>query len=140
MLEDLPRFALAGFLGAAAMSVFGLFTRLAGLPAVDLGQIVATKLVGIHVERDTRLGIGLHLVVGVVLALFYGTIIRQLVVAFPGWLRGPAFGVVVWLVVMLLVMPLVGEGAFGVRVSRWLAPIALVTHLVYGAILGAVAR
>ncbi len=137
MPVDFPRLLLAGLLGSLLMSVAGLFPRLAGLPAVDMGQVVAAKIIGVHIERDTRLGTIIHFIVGVGLALIYGFLVRSQL-PFDPRVEGAAFGVVVWLAVMALVMPLIDEGFFGYRLGRWLAPVTLGMHLVYGVTLGAV--
>lgn len=137
MPVDLPRLLLAGLLGSLLMSVAGLFPRLAGLPAVDMGQVVAAKIIGVHIERDTRLGTIIHFIVGVALGLLYGYLVRSQL-RFDPRMEGAAFGALVWLAVMVIVMPLLGEGFFGYRMGRSLAPVTLGMHLVYGVTLGAV--
>jgi hypothetical protein len=134
---DLPRLLLAGLLGAGCMSIAGLLPRLVDWPGVDMGQIIAAKMTRVSIRRDTRLGIVAHLLVGAFLAIVYGLAFYPFIPMLP-WLRGAVFGALVWLVVMIAVLPAVGDGLFGRKISAWLAPVTLVMHLVYGAVVGAV--
>lgn len=136
---DILRLLLAGLLASLAMSVAGLFPRLAGLPAVDLGQIVATRIRGVHVARGNALAFGCHVALGIVFAVVYGFTWHELT-DLPPWLRGATYGAVLWLAVMIVVMPVIGEGRFGRRLGSWGIPVTLWMHLAYGAILGAVYR
>jgi hypothetical protein len=52
------------------------------------------------------------------------------------WLAGVLYGAALWLVMMVVVLPLLGDGFFGWRVSRTMIPSALGVHLLYGLILG----
>jgi uncharacterized membrane protein YagU involved in acid resistance len=52
--------------------------------------------------------------------------------------RGMTFGVLAWLVMMLLVMPLTGAGLFGFGYGLGVPLTLLAVHLAYGAVLGLV--
>jgi hypothetical protein len=136
---DVPRLLLAGLLATLAMSVAGLFPRLAGLPAVDMGQVIATRIRGLHVARGTLLAFGCHLALGLLFGAVYGVTWHALSELTP-WLRGVTYGAMLWLLVMIVVMPMIGEGRFGSRLGPWGIPVMLWMHLAYGAILGAVYR
>jgi hypothetical protein len=141
MTVELPRLLLAGFLGALATKAlgWGLLPVLSGWRKVSLGHLAATKLVGFYSDRRTMLTTLTHFVTSLLLALVYGIAFHPLVSGAP-WLVGASFGVLIWLVVMLVVMPIHGEGFFGRRVGAWLAPTSLIVRVVYGVILGAVYR
>lgn len=136
MIGDLnvARIVVAGLLGALSMAVASYIFNAIGIPMVDFGRLIATKLLRYHSHR-TRLGLVLHLVNGVVLALVYA------IAVFPNvtgmyWLAGLLYGAALWLVMMVIVLPLLGDGFFGWRVSRTMIPSALAVHLLYGLILG----
>ena len=132
------RALLAGFVGALAMSLAALGLRLAGLPSFDFGELIATKLLRVATGHPTRLGTLLHFVVGIVLGFVYALIFHLALadlLAGSEWLRGGVYGVALWLVMMLVVLPALGEGAFGRRLGGAVAAVTLVLHLIYGAIL-----
>ena len=61
------------------------------------------------------------------------------VLAGPFWLRGAIFAVGAWLAMMVIVMPLAGNGLFGLGLGGIATPVAaLVLHVVFGLVLGAV--
>jgi hypothetical protein len=67
-----------------------------------------------------------------------GFALLQSLVRGPYWLRGLAFGVLAWLLVMLLVMPLARLGLFGLRLGFATPVIMLFVHVVHGGLLGAI--
>jgi hypothetical protein len=67
-----------------------------------------------------------------------GFALLQPLVRGPYWLRGLLFGVLAWLLVMLLVMPLARLGPFGLRLGLATPAIMLFVHVVHGTLLGAI--
>lgn len=104
------------------------------IPVVDLGRLIATKILRYH-SHGTRLGLALHIINGVVLALIYAFLVKPLLPG-PGWLSGLAYGMLLWLTMMLIVLPAMSDGFFGWRTSRQMIPSALFVHLLYGLIIG----
>jgi hypothetical protein len=51
--------------------------------------------------------------------------------------KGLSFGVLAWLLMMLIPLPLAGAGLFGMRMGMMAPVMTLVLHLVWGAVLGA---
>jgi hypothetical protein len=131
---SLTRIVVAGLFGAAAMIVATWVFHAAGLPMVDFGRLLATKILGYH-SHGTRLGLFLHLINGVILALIYALFIVDWLPG-PHVLRGITYGIVLWLVMMMGVLPLLGDGFFGSRAPQGTAVSALSVHLLYGLILG----
>jgi len=134
MVGDIPRIALAGLVGALSMALATYLFNLLGIPIADLGRLIATKILRYHSHR-TRLGFVLHLVNGVLLALVYAMLLVPLLPG-PYWMRGLLYGTGLWLVMMVVLLPLLGDGLFGSRTSRGMAPSALAVHLLYGLVLG----
>jgi len=136
MLSDanLASVALAGLLGAVAMALVSAVFNAVRVPMVDMGRLIATKLLRYH-SHGTKLGLALHLLNGVILALVYALAVERFL---PGayWARGLTYGLGLWLLLMLVVLPLLGDGFLGRRTGWAMAPSALAVHLIYGLILG----
>jgi len=71
------------------------------------------------------------LVWGLLYAGFEATVDRM-----PHWLKGTIFGVIAWLVMMLVFMPIAGVGLFGQKLGILAAVVTLIHHLIYGVALG----
>jgi hypothetical protein len=56
----------------------------------------------------------------------------------PYWLKGIIFSVLAWLVMMVVFLPFVGVGFFGVKLGMLAAVVTLIQHLIYGVTLGLV--
>ena len=71
-------------------------------------------------------------------AVFYGIVFAALEPILPGsgLSEGLAFGVIAWLVMMLVFMPLAGYGFFAVVLGAPVIFGTLAVHLVYGAAIG----
>jgi uncharacterized membrane protein YagU involved in acid resistance len=137
-MDLILRALLAGFVGAFAMTLAGWLLRVAGLPSFDFGELIATKLLHMATDQRTRLGTLLHFAVGITLAFVYALIFHvalRNVVTVNEWAKGAVYGVVLWLGMMLVVLPALGEGGFGSRLGGAVAPVTLVMHLIYGAVL-----
>jgi hypothetical protein len=55
---------------------------------------------------------------------------------FAHWVNGLLFASFVWLGVMLVIMPLAGEGAFGLKLGIATPTLTLFLHWFYGIVLG----
>ncbi len=129
----LVRVIIAGVVGAAAMVIATYLFHALGVPMVDFGRLLATKILRYH-SHGTRLGLVLHLINGVVLAVIYALLVDT--TPGPGWIHGLAYGAALWLVLMVIVMPLLGDGFFGSRTPPGTVQSAFAVHLVYGLVLG----
>jgi hypothetical protein len=54
----------------------------------------------------------------------------------PHWARGLAFGVIAWLLMMVIFLPAAGMPIFNYGQGATVPIVALILHLVYGAVLG----
>ncbi len=85
------------------------------------------------------------LVVGWLIHFGIGTVLWGLLFAavsptLPGapWIKGITFAIGAWLLMMVVVLPMAGQGLFGSAIGI-MAPVAtLMLHLVYGTVLGGV--
>lgn len=110
---------------------------------------VAPMMMGQRMDIAAMLGsmMGNSWMLGMIVHFMNGTIIFPLIYVFvlygfvPGkpWTKGLLWGVVLWLLAQLAVMPMMGGGFFSAQMGGMMAAMgSLVGHLVYGATLGAV--
>lgn len=79
----------------------------------------------------------LHLTTGALWGLLFGIVVeRQFFLVEFNVAQGVIFAILPWLFLMLVIMPLVHEGLFGVKVSKYYWLTSLVLYLLYGAVLG----
>jgi uncharacterized membrane protein YagU involved in acid resistance len=131
------RDGLSGLVGAVVMVGLWHVPRLWNEEGLDLSRVIVTKVLGFHANSYSQLGLAAHLLVGFVLGVIYGGIFHP----FPRFaevLNGLLYGLILWLGLMTVVMPAVGEGYFGVKLGRSARLSSLASHLVYGLILSAV--
>jgi hypothetical protein len=126
---------IGGFVGSVVLSLlFVLFNTLGVLKQLDIVEHI-DKLGSIQ-----RIAAWVdHFIVG---TLLWGPIFAGFEATtdtkYPDWQKGLAFGVIAWLGMMLVFMPVIGAGLFGWRLGI-IEPVGmLVLHLIYGLVLGVV--
>jgi hypothetical protein len=128
----LIRALIGGFAGTVVFTLMGLFVapHVIGQP-MDVAALMAPMLGGSHTA-----GVIAHFVTGtVVFPIAYLVLgIRRL--PGPAWLRGAIFLIPVYLVAMVVVMPILGQGLFFGSPPK--AMVALMGHVVFGLIMGAI--
>jgi hypothetical protein len=82
---------------------------------------------------------GLHFFVAIVWAMVYAYLAEPRLPG-PGWARGARFGLLPWLISVLVILPLGGGGILGAALGAGPLPVLgnLILHLAFGATLGAV--
>jgi hypothetical protein len=130
--DNLLKALLGGFAGTLIFTVMGLFMapKLIGMP-MDIAALMAPMLGGSH-----TLGVIVHFAIGTfafpIAYLLFG--LRYL--PGPGWLRGAIFLIPVYLVAMLVIIPILGQGMFFHGSPK--AMVALVGHIVFGLVMGGI--
>ena len=113
-------------------------------------MMFVAPMMGVHMDIAASLASMMNMpwAVGLTAHMMLGVIVFPLVYAFvfanrlPGSpaVRGVIFGVVLWLIMEAVVMPMLGAGVFGMNGPGMMGAVAaLVAHLAYGAILGFIA-
>ncbi len=138
---------LAGFLATFAMTVVLVIAYwLASAIGSADGGIVARwswALVNNPLAERTAdgmvLAIGANLVMGLLLAMVYARYVEPRLSG-AAWWKGVRFALVPWLLSLIVFLPFMGGGMFGMDIGAGPLPILgnLILHLVYGAILGLV--
>ena len=77
------------------------------------------------------LAVGSHLAYGGVWGGIFAAAIRKVTVG-----RGLRLGILLWLLMNLVVLPLIGWGLFGMRLTGAIGVATLVLHLIYGGTYG----
>ena len=137
---DLGEGLLAGLVATAVMSVLMLVNARVGVVTQpDTIQILA-ELSGTYIGLGPSPAAGwmLHILIGTIL---WGTLFALLANRLPFrgfWAKGLVFGVLAWLLMMLVVMALGGAGWFAMAIGIGAAVTQLVLHLAYGLVLGLV--
>jgi hypothetical protein len=121
----------AGAVGTAAITMLMLGAPLMGMPKMALGEMLGSFL---HI--GSAAGWAMHVAIGLVLALIYAGWFASRLPGGP-MVSGAIYGLGVFLVAQLVVMPMMGGGVFsGGNLPMIMG--SLMGHLVYGALVGAV--
>lgn len=143
--------ALAGgFVGTVAFTMLLYVGPLMGFPKMDLMTMLGTMFVSDPSAAFVP-GLIMHFMIGLILSLGYAFLFVRLLPGDP-WLRGALYGLVPWLMAMVIVMPMMAlvhpmvragaipaPGFFLAAMGTVMAPLgSLIGHLLYGAVLGVV--
>jgi len=133
--------------GVAATSLMTPVAYLA--PTFQLQQLDFAAMLGSLVTNQATTPLSGTWLFGMLLHVANGSLLFPAIYAWlvyptlggPPWLRGVAYGVALWGLAQALVMPMAGMGVFSSATPRPVVALAwsLGTHLLYGAVLGAIA-
>lgn len=133
------RAMISGFVATVVLSALMLIKSLMGvMPELDLPTMLAGMahdMMG--VPANPAIGWVLHFMIGTVV---WGIGFALLYKVLPGGRpigKGLAFGVLAWVLMMLIPMPMAGAGLFAMKMGVMAPVITLVLHLIWGAVLGA---
>ena len=123
---------IAGIIATAVLSILMMVKAAMGiLPQFNVIALLANTL-----GAGPIVGWIAHIAIGVVL---YGLVFANLSGALPGGtltIKGMVLGVIGWLVMMLVAMPVMGAGIFASNLGIPVMIATLVLHLIFGAVLG----
>ena len=129
---------IAGFIATVVLSALMIAKMLMGLMpelnAIRMLTVMAHGMLG--TPATPAVGWALHFFIGTVL---WGGLFALIGNRLPGsgpLSRGLSFGVLAWVLMMVMVMPLAGAGLFGLKLGLMAPVMTLMLHLVYGAVLG----
>lgn len=125
---------IAGFTATVVLSVLMMLKGKMGLmPDLNVIAMLASQMGG-----TPTIGWLAHFMIGVVgYGIAYALLFSELALGGHA-MRGLALGVVGWLVMMVLVIPMMGAGLFGLQMaSGIMVPVAtLMLHAIFGIVLG----
>jgi uncharacterized membrane protein YagU involved in acid resistance len=135
MRPNIRRAIVGGFVGTI---IFTLMMRF------------VAPMMGVRMDIPGKLGAMMHagMAGGLFMHFLNGTVIFPLIYAYlfyrwlPGvpWQKGLLWGVILWLGVEIVMMPMIGGGFFSSQIGGRRAVVAaLIGHLIYGSIFGGIA-
>ena len=130
--EKLIRALIGGFAGTVLFTMMGLFVapHVIGQP-MDVAALMAPMLGGSHTA-----GMIAHFVIGTVVFPITYLVLGIRTLPGPAWLRGAIFLIPLYLVAMVVDMPILGQGLFFGSPPK--AMVALMGHVVFGLVMGAI--
>jgi Thiol:disulfide interchange protein len=136
---------LGGFIATLAMTMMMYAAPMMGMPKMDLAGMLASMFSGGQPPQAMSgmwwMGMLIHFINGsVVFALIYAYVLYGWLAGSP-WLRGLTLGLILWFLAQVMVMPMMGAGVFSANTPAPMMMVvgSLMGHMIYGAILGAIA-
>lgn len=135
MKLNVSRVLLGGFIGTLAIT----FLMYIGGPMMGLAQMDIAAMLGGMLGGWT-MGMAMHVLNGtVIFPLIYAYLLFGKLPGAP-YLKGIQWGLALWLMAQLVVMPMMGAGVFGLKMGGIMAAFgSLLGHIIYGALLGSIA-
>lgn len=135
MKPNLGRAVLGGLAGTVALTIL----MYVGAPMMGIGKMDIAAMLG-SMLGGWGMGMLMHFINGTVLfPSIYALILFSKLRGSPVT-KGVTWGVTLWLVAGLMVMPMMGAGFFGTAHGGLTAAVAsLMGHTIYGALLGVIA-
>jgi hypothetical protein len=133
-MSDLIKGTVAGGVATAALSLVMLLISVTGYePQLELTRMLLTVL---DEPSEFALGWILHATIGSFVLGGLFTYVEPRLGADTHTKSGILFGVIAWLVVMLVFMPAAGAGYFGFQLSLLAPLVMLPLQVLYGGVLG----
>lgn len=134
----LPKGIIAGFVATIVMSVLMVIKKTSGLvPELDpihMLSMTASQKMGL--PETILIGWAMHFIIGAVIWGGLFAFINHLLPGKQQIIKGMVLGTIAWLLMMVAAMPANGAGLFGLNIGVIVPIIALMLHLIYGAVLG----
>lgn len=128
---------LGGFIGTLAITFVMYFVAplLIGMP-MDIAEMLGS-LLG---SNNWAAGMALHFINGsIIFPLMYAYVLYAYLPGSPA-IKGITWGVVLWVLAQIAVMPMMGAGFFSAAAGGMMAAVgSLAGHMIYGWLLGAIA-
>lgn len=127
--------AVGGFAGTLGMTAMMYFVA----PMMGLKMDIAAML-GSLMGGNWTAGMMLHVVNGtIIFPAIYAYVLYERLPGSPV-VRGTLWGIGLWLLAQIMVMPMMGGGLFSSAMGGMMAAMgSLVGHVIYGSLLGAIA-
>lgn len=136
---------LGGFVGTLVMTVIMYVAPMMGMPKMDIAAMLGSMM-----SQQMPAPMSGGWLIGMMMHFFQGTIIFPLIYTYllyrilPGspWLKGLIWGLILWLLAQVMVMPMMGMGVFSANAPQQMMSVmgSLMGHVIYGAILGGIAN
>ncbi len=130
---DIIRAVLGGFVGTVAITLMMYFVA----PIMVGTKMDIAQMLGSLLGDSWWAGLGMHFLNGtLVFPLIYAFVLFGVLPGGPA-LKGITWGVILWLLAQVVVMPMMGAGFFSANAGGLMVAMgSLLGHLVYGWLLG----
>ena len=146
------RVIMAGFVATLVMTLLIYAAPLLGMPKIDfaalLGSLFAAPGQGLEAAPTPApgtdlwwIGMGIQFLNGsLIFPLIYAYVLYPILSGAPWW-KGFQWGLILWVLSQIMIMPLLGLGFFSARVAQPMLAVigSFIGHAVYGILLGALA-
>lgn len=131
-MNKYARGIIAGLVATAVLSMM-MFAKgkMGVMPELDIIAMLASKMGG-----AAMMGWAAHFMIGAVLYGIGFVVLYNLLPGKGAVAKGVLLGVLGWLMMMLVVMPMMGMGMFAMSLGMMAAGMTLVLHIIFGAVLG----
>jgi len=129
-MNKLTSGVIAGVVATVVLSVMMVLKGMMGvMPELDIISMLAGMM-----GASAIMGWVMHFMVGA----GYGVVFSQINTLLPGnfIVKGIIIGVLGWLMMMLVLMPMMGAGIFAMKMGMMAPVMTLVLHVIFGAVLG----
>ncbi|MBX9708069.1 MAG: DUF1440 domain-containing protein [Caulobacteraceae bacterium] len=133
-MNNIVRGMIAGFAATVVLSVLMVMKGMMGV----MPELNIARMLGGMMGQGPAAGWVVHFMIG---SVVWGTLFAVLYPAIPGgsaWIKGALFGIAAWLLMMVMIMPMAGQGLFGMRLGPMAPMMTAVLHVAFGVILGIV--
>lgn len=135
------RSMIAGFAATVVLSLLMIMkTAMGVMPQLDVISMLSGMSQSMMGIGGAGIGWLTHFLIGTVL---WGVLFALLYGKLPGSepvRKGISFGILAWLLMMILPMPMAGAGFFGLALGMMAPVMTLILHIIWGAALGIVFR
>ncbi|WP_242140629.1 DUF6789 family protein [Sphingomonas sp. TREG-RG-20F-R18-01] len=134
-MGNVAKSMVAAFAATVVLSAMMVVKAMMGImPQLDIAAMLASMM---GAPGNLALGWLGHFMIG---TIGYGVVFALLAGRLPGSLivQGVILGVIGWLVMMIMIMPMAGAGLFGLNLGIAAPIMTLMLHMIFGAVLGAV--
>jgi uncharacterized membrane protein YagU involved in acid resistance len=136
MKPNIGRAVAGGFVGTLAMTLMMYLVA----PMMGVKMDIAGGLAAM-MGTSWALGLMMHFINGTVIFPLIYTFLLFRVLKGGAVAKGMEWGLMLWLAAQLVVMPMTGAGVFSSKMGGAMAVMgSLIGHVIYGALLGVVAR
>lgn len=131
-MKSVIKGSISGLVATGLLSVFIVINaKTALLPELDIIPLLAGKI-GV----EPAMGWLAHFLIGIVIYGIGFSYIKLLLPARHLQDKGVTLGIIGWLIMMVLLMPILGYGFFGMEKSPLIPVITFATHYIFGIVLG----
>lgn len=143
---NVGRAILGGLVGTLVMTMIMYAAPMMGMPKMDVAAMLGSMLNGGQMPASMSgpwlMGMTMHLFDGIIIfPLIYAFLLFRILPGSP-WLKGVIWGLILWLLSQGMVMPMMGIGLFSANAPNRMMTVigSLMGHIIYGAILGGIAK